>query len=68
MQKCKRCKCEYCIKFVDPMDREVIKPGEQCKEGYRWDLTGKKKDSANSGREELFQISVKDNFSNVNRF
>ena len=50
------------------MDREVIKPGEQCKEGYRWDLTGKKKDSANSGREELFQISVKDNFSNVNRF
>lgn len=68
MQKNKRCNCEYCIKFIEPMERELVKPGEQCKAGFRWDLTGEKKDAANAGREELFKISLNDNFSNVNRF
>lgn len=50
------------------MERELVKLGEQCKAGFRWDLTGEKKDAANAGREELFKISLNDNFSNVNRF
>ena len=68
MQKNRRCKCEYCIKFIDPRDREVVKPGHQCKAGFRWDLTGEIDDTKNIGREELFNISVNNTFSEIKGF
>ena len=68
MQKNRRCKCEYCIKFIEPMEREVVKPGEQCKAGFRWDLTGEKEDLKNIGRDELFNISVNNTFSQIKGF
>jgi len=65
VQKCRRCKCEYCLKFIDKADREIVKPGHQCKAGFRWDLTGEIDDTKNIGREEFFQMSIDSTVSQI---
>jgi len=65
VQKCRRCKCEYCLKFIDKVDREIVKPGEQCKAGFRWDLTGEIDDKQNIGREEFFRVAINNTVSQI---
>ena len=68
MQKNRRCKCEYCLKFIEEADRDIVKPGEQCKAGFRWDLTGEIDDAKNVGRDEFFQLSIDSTVLQVRKY
>jgi len=68
MQKDMKCKCEYCLKFVDKADRPNVKFGEQCKPGWRWELTGKNDNTQNIGRSEFMRISEDASFRQIGDF
>ena len=52
-----RCKCEYCVKSVPLLEREMVFDGQQCAEGWRLELTGDVKTSASDvGRSEFLSI------------